>query len=368
MSLLELLQSFFSSFWETIILWVQSPIIIPIIIVVCIHIHKNKEYKKTSYYKITKMSYRSVKNNTGKYGEYLIYKYLKHYESQGAKFLFNIYIPKEDGETTEIDVLMICSKGIYVFESKNYSGWIFGSENQKYWYQTLPSGRNQSHKESFYNPIMQNHSHIKHLKALLGDQLPIKSIIVFSERCTIKSLQLKNDNISVIKRENVSFLISTLFEQTTSVLLSENDITNIYNKLYPYTQVDVATKEQHIANICNDLNTEATQQIKSNIDITIQADTNKTTANETAETNDSIFTNTENIENKTNYVTPASSELKEHISNNPDSQVLKCPLCNGNLVLRTATKGANIGKQFYGCSNFPKCKYIQNLKLNVNDD
>lgn len=34
-----------------------------------------------------------------------------------------------------------------------------------------------------------------------------------------------------------------------------------------------------------------------------------------------------------------------------------CPLCGGKLVLRTARKGANAGNQFYGCSNFPKCRY-----------
>ena len=71
----------------------------------------------------------------------MIYKYLKDFENQGAKFLFNIYIPKKGNETTEIDVLMISSKGLFVFESKNYSGWIFGGDNQKYWYQTLPSNR-----------------------------------------------------------------------------------------------------------------------------------------------------------------------------------------------------------------------------------
>ena len=38
-----------------------------------------------------------------------------------------------------------------------------------------------------------------------------------------------------------------------------------------------------------------------------------------------------------------------------------CPRCGGNLVLRTARKGENAGNQFYGCSNFPKCRYVKNL-------
>lgn len=38
-----------------------------------------------------------------------------------------------------------------------------------------------------------------------------------------------------------------------------------------------------------------------------------------------------------------------------------CPVCGGELVLRTACRGANTGKQFYGCSSFPRCRYILNI-------
>jgi ssDNA-binding Zn-finger/Zn-ribbon topoisomerase 1 len=37
-----------------------------------------------------------------------------------------------------------------------------------------------------------------------------------------------------------------------------------------------------------------------------------------------------------------------------------CPKCGGPMVLRTATRGTNAGKQFYGCKNYPKCKEIVN--------
>ena len=188
-----------------LVLLLFNPVILTLaIIIIIVLIKKNKEYKNGAYYQITKQPYFSVKHNTGRYGEYLTYKYLKQFETNGAKFLFNIYIPKENGETTEIDVLMICKKGLFVFESKNYSGWIFGSENQKNWYQTLPTGRGRSHKEHFYNPIMQNRSHIKYLKAFLGEQVPMRSIIVFSDRCTLKSVQIRSNDISVINRYNVS--------------------------------------------------------------------------------------------------------------------------------------------------------------------
>jgi hypothetical protein len=42
----------------------------------------------------------------------------------------------------------------------------------------------------------------------------------------------------------------------------------------------------------------------------------------------------------------------------PDSTVPLCPKCGTPMVLRTARRGENIGGQFYGCANYPKCKEI----------
>ena len=218
-----------------------------IAIVVAVIAYRN--YTKSSYYLVTKTSPLQLYFDKGKLGEYMTYKYLRSAEKNGAKFLFNIYIPKGDGETTEIDVLMIHTKGLFVFESKNYSGWIFGSENQKNWCQTLPQGKGKSRKESFYNPIMQNRTHIKHLKALVGEDVPIHSIIVFSERCTLKKVEVKSDDIRVIKRDKVYDTTAAICVKTETVALSNAQISEIYDKLYPYTQVSAVTKEQHIQNI-----------------------------------------------------------------------------------------------------------------------
>ena len=71
----------------------------------------------------------------------MIWRVLKGFERKGGKFLFNLYIPKLNDETTEVDVVLIHPKGFFVIESKNYNGWIFGSEKNRYWTQTLPMGR-----------------------------------------------------------------------------------------------------------------------------------------------------------------------------------------------------------------------------------
>ena len=122
--------------------------------------YKSTSFKKTSYYQISGNTYLSTVLNKGRLGEYLIYEKLCFLEGDEARFLCNLYIPNGKGNTTELDVVLISKSGVYVFESKNYSGWIFGNENQQYWTQTLLSG-GKSRKERFYNPIRQNRSHIK---------------------------------------------------------------------------------------------------------------------------------------------------------------------------------------------------------------
>lgn len=71
----------------------------------------------------------------GKVGEAYTARELKLLNLLGrkGKVLRNVYIPKDNNETSEIDVLFITQKGIFVIESKNYSGWIFGSEKQYKW-------------------------------------------------------------------------------------------------------------------------------------------------------------------------------------------------------------------------------------------
>ena len=82
------------------------------------------KFKKTIYYQNTNYDYYQVLFDKGLKQEYFIYEYLKDIIKFDGKFLFNLYIPKNQNETTEIDIILICKKGIFVFESKNYRGLI----------------------------------------------------------------------------------------------------------------------------------------------------------------------------------------------------------------------------------------------------
>lgn len=356
--MLELLVQLFKAVLQLFLTLLNSIFLIPLIIVIFVYVKRIKDYKAGTYYQVTKAPYFSVRRDLGKWGEYLTYKYLKKFENEGAKFLFNIYIPKENAETTEIDVLMISKKGIFVFESKNYSGWIFGSENQKNWYQTLPAGRGKSHKEHFYNPIMQNRSHIKHFKAFMGKEISMHSIIVFSERCTLKNVEVKSADISVINRNEVASVVAKVYTKISEDLLAEADVMDIYNKLYPYTQSSEEVKKQHIVNIKNNLS-EKSSMVAEEVDSVQQKESEKSHMMEKAVSKPSIEIS-EEVEKVQEEPDESVAETVE--LDMKESQDCKCPKCGGNLVLRTASRGVNAGNQFWGCEKFPKCRYIRNMK------
>ena len=73
------------------------------------------------------------------------------------KRFHNLVVSTKNG-TTQIDHVFLSRFGIFVVETKNYNGWIFGSESQKSWTQVL-----HKKKSTFQNPLHQNYRHTKAL-------------------------------------------------------------------------------------------------------------------------------------------------------------------------------------------------------------
>ncbi|WP_413505432.1 nuclease-related domain-containing protein [Photobacterium phosphoreum] len=123
--------------------------------------------------------HKKQKGHTLNIGERLVSKsvnsYLIHEQVTGI-VVNNVTLPI-DGSTTQIDHILICTKGVFVIETKHYSGWIYGDAKQKQWMQILFRKRSR-----FQNPIHQNYKHIKAIQALF-DFVPtdqIKSLVVFT--------------------------------------------------------------------------------------------------------------------------------------------------------------------------------------------
>ncbi len=204
-------------------------------------------YKSSNYYHSTNNSYLSVYFDKGLNGEYNLYQYLQPFETIGCKFLFNLYIPRDNGKTSEIDIVMFHPKGLFVIESKNYSGWIFGNESNKYWTQTLPVGYRRSYKEHFYNPIMQNVMHIKAVRKHIDDTIPIYSVIAFSDKCTFKDVTVKS-NVIVTYYSDLQREIGLKLSEINNYSMPHKLMNATYNKLSQYANVDDYIRFQHIYN------------------------------------------------------------------------------------------------------------------------
>ena len=95
----------------------------------------------------------------------------------GEKYVVNdLMITDENGKSSQIDHILINRNGIYVIETKNYSGRIYGNNMQHEWTQVLNYG---AVKNRFYNPVKQNLTHIYRIREVTRTKIPIKSIVVF---------------------------------------------------------------------------------------------------------------------------------------------------------------------------------------------
>lgn len=183
--------------------------------------------------------------NPGAYGEYTTFKILNSDNIPGyRRILNNVYIPY-NGRTSEIDVLFIHEKGIFVLESKNYQGWIFGSAEQRNWTQSL----NRYTKTQFYNPIRQNATHINALSQYLKiDKRLMKSIIVFSNECVLMTVPQNTEYYTITQ---TNYLLNEIIYELNcrNSILSISDIDDITIKLEPLTNVSEEVKQSHIDNI-----------------------------------------------------------------------------------------------------------------------
>ena len=78
-------------------------------------------------------------------------------------------------DSTQIDHVVVSRYGVFVIETKNYSGWIFGSAKSKVWTQVL-----YREKHKFQNPLRQNYKHTKAIQSFLSlRSSSIISIVAF---------------------------------------------------------------------------------------------------------------------------------------------------------------------------------------------
>jgi len=124
----------------------------------------------------------------GVIGEFIVNLSAKLFlDKEKYHLIKNVTLPTENG-STQIDHIIVSKYGIFVVETKNMKGWIFGSPNQKTWTQKI-----YKHSSKFQNPLHQNYKHTKTLESLLElNEEQIFSVIVFVGDSTFKTKMPEN--------------------------------------------------------------------------------------------------------------------------------------------------------------------------------
>jgi len=212
----------------------------------------------------------------------------------------NNVILKTPRGTTQIDHIVVSKHGVFVIETKNYRGNIYGNDDQKEWKQLIVTPVTFDNnwwktytyvtKNYFYNPVKQSLGHMYAVKDELKDfpHLPIVPIVVFAGEANIRYVHSKHH---VILGDD---LVNTI-TQYQSLFLSDNGLSKVLSILREKDQSEIITTKEHVDNI-----------------------------------------------RKAHF--ESLDKVREGI----------CPWCGGELVLRSGPY-----ESFYGCSNYPKCKFIK---------
>ena len=231
---------------------------------------------------------QSVTDMAGLEGELVVSNLLG---SLGSDYIvLNDILLGTNGGYTQIDHIVVSIYGIFIIETKNYTGLVKGSETQRQWshYKRNGTGHN------FYNPILQNKAHCIAVCNILGLQLPdVVPIVVFSNKCDLQVSCTSN----VV---NIGNLLG-VFRRYSSPRLNRNQVQFAVNRIMSMNVTDPVARKAHLNQV----------------------------------------------------------SVKQAVGTYGRSFVFttgKCPNCGADMILRNGKYG-----QFYGCSNYPRCKYTAKL-------
>ncbi|MBS6183950.1 MAG: NERD domain-containing protein [Clostridium celatum] len=176
-------------------------------------------------------------NIKGSIGERKVSKALNILDNNEYKIINNLMIRTDRG-TTQIDHVVISVYGIFVIETKNYQGFIFGNENDDKWKQVIDK---RSYK--FRNPIMQNYGHVVSLRKRLNldKDLLVVSLIAFTNRASLRV----NTQTPVMYDNNIVNYIRSYREK----VISENYMMRLYYDLLMSNIDSKDTRKEHVENI-----------------------------------------------------------------------------------------------------------------------
>ena len=150
--------------------------------------------------------------------------------------LHNLTLPTRDG-TTQIDHVIVSKFGVFVIETKNLTGWIFGDERSRKWTQSIYGNSYQ-----FLNPLRQNYKHLKAVENLLGlGPRCLHSVVAFVGNSEFKTMMPPN---VLERRQLVPYIRSK-----TDILLSDKQVEDSIRTLKGSHISKFGTRRRHVHNL-----------------------------------------------------------------------------------------------------------------------
>lgn len=242
--------------------------------------------------------------------------------------LQDIFIETQNGLGAQIDFIVITKKLFYIIECKNLFGniEIDGSGN---FIRTFEYNGKKI-REGIYSPVTQNERHL--------------------------------NIINQIRQEDKGAVWSALLRSTfnnyyKSYIVLANPKTLVYDRFAPPEIRNQVIRADQLIYDIKWMNSNAKVISTSKKDMLEIGhrflSMNKEDRKDYLEKYENLISDIQNASEQSNKNSEEKNEKPE------ETKKLLCPRCGSELVLRTAKKGNNIGNQFYGCSSFPKCRYIQ---------
>jgi hypothetical protein len=147
----------------------------------------------------------------------------------------NVIVPAING-TTQIDHILVSPFGLFIVETKNKKGWIFGSGDQAKWTQSI-----YGKKYSFQNPLRQTFRQKKVLAEFLGiRESVIHTVIFFVGDCKFKTRLPDN-----VIRSRLGRYIKKFKEP----ILSSEEIDRIIGNLEKHVSESSTTNREHVRSL-----------------------------------------------------------------------------------------------------------------------
>lgn len=239
--------------------------------------------------------YNSAKQK-GKRGEMRVSAILSKLSDEYT--ILNDLVFRTEKGTTQIDHIVVSKYGIFTIETKNYRGEIYGDDNRKEWTQLIVTKVTYAKKWwKTYTYVTKNHFY-NPVKQSVGHALRIKELLsVFPHVKIVPIVVFTGDAILKYVESNNHVVyeknLLDVIDGYKTTYLTDNDVQAVLAILTSNNIRETVSDRQHVKNLRI-----AAREVNATINSGI------------------------------------------------------CPKCGGHLIKRNGKYGT-----FYGCSNYPKCRF-----------